>query len=334
VAGTNPNGSAIICVIVTTSPRIVSLLPSATEIVAALGFADHLVGRSHECDFPAGVETLPACSSTKIPVEGTSYEIDERVKEIVAEGLSVYRVDAERLRELQPDLILTQTQCAVCAVTPRDLEQALCTWTGAQPAMISLEPNNLNDVWNDIRRVGDALGVLSRADELIGLLTNRLAAIREKTRESSRPSVAAIEWLGPLMAGGNWMPELIEIAGGKSLFARPGEHSSWLDWASLIEADPECILLLPCGFKIAQTIRDLNLLTENPAWPDLRAVKQGQVYAIDGHHFFNRPGPRLVESAEIVAEILHPDRFSFAHRATGWISIEEAPRFLAAARGN
>src|SRR3954468_10016437 len=141
------------------SPRIISLLPSATEIVAALGFGDHLVGRSHECDFPPGVEKLPICSATKVPVHGSSYEIDERVKKIVAEGLSVYRVDADRLRELQPDLILTQTQCAVCAVTPADLEEALGSWTGLRPRILSLEPNNLDDVWNDFHRVGDALGV-------------------------------------------------------------------------------------------------------------------------------------------------------------------------------
>src|SRR5438105_118090 len=312
----------------TSSPRIISLLPSATEIVAALGFVEHLVGRSHECDFPPGVEKLPPCSSTKVPLHGTSYEIDQRVKEIVAEGLSVYRVNVECLRELQPDLILTQTQCAVCAVTPRDLERALCTWVGTKPAMVSLEPNNLDDVWNDIRRVGEALGVLPRAEELIGLLTKRLAAIRDEAQTApSRPTVAALEWLGPLMAGGNWMPELIEMAGGRSLFARAGEHSNWLDWTSLIEADPEVMLLVPCGFKIAQTIRDLNLLTENPAWANLRAARQRQVYLIDGHHFFNRPGPRLVESAEIVAEILHPNRFDFGHRGTGWIPMDDAERF-------
>ena len=313
----------------TSSPRIISLLPSATEIVAALGFGNHLVGRSHECDFPPGVERLPICSSTKVPADGTSGEIDERVKAIVAEGLSVYRVDADRLRELRPDFILTQTQCAVCAVTPRDLDQALCSWTGAQPKMISLEPNDLNDVWNDIRRVGEALGVRDRAEELVDSLAQRLTAIREKARRAeSQSSVAAIEWLDPLMAGGNWMPELIEIAGGTSLFAKPGEHSDWLEWAALTEADPEVILLLPCGFKIAQTIRDLNLLTNNPAWATLRAVKEGRVYLIDGHHFFNRPGPRLVESAEIVAEILHPDRFNFGHRGAGWISLGEAAQTL------
>jgi len=303
-------------------------LPSATEIVAALGLAEHLVGRSHECDFPAGVEALPVCSSTKIPHHGSSYEIDDRVKQIVAEGLSVYRVDVDRLRQLRPDFILTQTQCAVCAVTPRDLEQALCTWVGAQPAILSVEPNDLGDVWNDIRRVGEALGVSGRAEELTASLTRRLAAIRDTAAAAgSRPSIAAIEWLGPLMAGGNWMPELIGIAGGRSLFAAAGEHSSWLDWADLIEADPEMILLLPCGFRIPQTIADLGLLTQNPAWAKLRAAQTGRVYLIDGHHFLNRPGPRLVESAEIVAEILHPERFAFGHRGTGWISLDETVGF-------
>ena len=306
-------------------PRIISLLPSATEIAAALGFAQHLVGRSHECDFPPGVEQLPVCSSSKVPVRGSSFEIDERVKAIVAEGLSVYRVDVERLRELEPDLILTQTQCVVCAVTPRDLEEALCTWVGTEPAILSLEPNNLDDVWNDIRRVGDALGVSQRANELIASLTRRLADIRERTSAiKTRPRVAAIEWLGPLMAGGNWMPELIEIAGGRSLFAQGGEHSTWLDWPALVEADPEFILLLPCGFTIPQTIADLDLLTQNPAWSKLRATRSGEVYLIDGHHFFNRPGPRLVESAEIMAEILHPDHFDFGHRGAGWITLADA----------
>jgi iron complex transport system substrate-binding protein len=306
-------------------PRIISLLPSATEIVAALGFVQHLVGRSHECDFPPGVEKLAVCSSSKVPARGSSFEIDERVKAIVAEGLSVYRVDVERLRELQPDLILTQTQCAVCAVTPRDLEEALCTWVGTEPAILSLEPNNLDDVWSDIRRVGDALGVSQRPNELIAALTHRLAEIRERTSAiKTRPRVAAIEWLGPLMAGGNWMPELIEIAGGRSLFAQGGEHSTWLDWPALVEADPEVILLVPCGFTIPQTIADLDLLTQNPAWSKLRAARSGEVYLIDGHHFFNRPGPRLVESAEIVAEILHPDHFDFGHRGAGWIALADA----------
>ena len=311
-----------------THPRIISLLPSATEIVAALGFAEYLVGRSHECDFPPAVEQLPVCSSTKIRSDRSSHEIDKQVKEIVAEGLSVYHVDVDCLRELEPDLILTQTQCAVCAVTPRDLEQALCSWVGARPTMLSLEPNNLGDVWNDIRRIGQALGAPERSNELIDSLERRLCAIREQTASiPTRPRVAAMEWLGPLMAGGNWMPELIEIAGGSSMLAQAGEHSSSLEWSDLVEADPDVILLVPCGFRISQTTADLDLLTRNPAWPKLRAVQDEDIYLIDGHHFFNRPGPRLVESAEIVAEILHPDRLVFGHRGTGWITLHDAAQF-------
>jgi iron complex transport system substrate-binding protein len=305
-------------------PRIVSLLPSATEIVAALGLTDHLVGRSHECDFPPGVEQLPVCSSSKVPARGSSYEIDERVKEITAEGLSVYRVDAALLRELQPDIILTQTQCAVCAVTPRDLEQAVCTWVGAQPAILSLEPNDLSGVWIDMLAVGEALEVPTRANDLVATLKHRLDSIRERTHSiQNRPRVAAIEWLGPLMAGGNWMPELITIAGGDSLFAQSGQHSPWLEWTDLVENDPDVILLVPCGFRISQTISDLELLTSHAAWPKLRAVRDGRVYLIDGHHFFNRPGPRLVESAEITAEILHEEQFVFGHHGSGWIALHE-----------
>jgi iron complex transport system substrate-binding protein len=313
-----------------TSPRIISLLPSATEIATTLGFARDLVGRSHECDFPPGVERLPICSSTKVSAHASSYDIDKQVKEIVANGLSVYHVDAERLRQLQPDLILTQTQCAVCAVTPRDLEEALCTWVGAQPTLLSLEPNNLDDVWNDFRRVGQALGGLQRAEDVIATLRQRLDAIHAKAAAAEKyPSVAVLEWLGPLMSGGNWMPELVKIAGGRPLFAQAGEHSPWLDWAELIEADPEVILLAPCGFKIPQTLADLDLLTQNSHWTKLRAVAHQQVYVIDGHAFFNRPGPRLVESAEIVAEILHPDRFSFGHRGSDWVPLSGAGQFSA-----
>jgi iron complex transport system substrate-binding protein len=310
------------------APRIISLLPSATEIVAALGFVDHLVGRSHECDFPSDVEKLPICSSTKVPATETSYEIDERVKTIVAQGISVYRVDVDRLRQLQPDLILTQTQCAVCAVTPGDLKEALYTWIGARPTIVSLEPNSLDDVWSDIRRVGDALGASQKAENLIESCRKRLVALQDRTNEAvHRPTVAGIEWMGPLMAGGNWMPDLIEIAGGRSLFAEPSKHSHWLEWSYLIEADPDVILLFPCGFKIAQTIGDLDLLRANPDWANLRAVKDRRVYVIDGHHFFNRPGPRLVESAEMVAEILHPDRFAFGHHGTGWITLEDVASY-------
>ncbi|WP_068875622.1 MULTISPECIES: cobalamin-binding protein [unclassified Phenylobacterium] len=302
--------------------RIVSLLPSATEIVAAVGMAEQLVGRSHQCDFPPQVRHLPALSETKVRLDGTSRDIDRRVNEIIAQGVSVYRVDAERLRALRPDVIVTQTQCAICAVTPGDLEDALCEWTGMAPALVSLEPNDLSDVWGDMRRVGQALGADAAAERAIAALQSRLAAIRETAgRAAYRPTVAAIEWIDPLMAGGNWMPELIEAAGGESLFATPGQHSPWLDWRALAAADPDVILLLPCGFTLEQSLADVPLLQARPEWAALSAVRRGQVYVIDGHHYFNRPGPRLVESAEMIAEILHPDRFAFGHEGRGWVRL-------------
>jgi iron complex transport system substrate-binding protein len=302
--------------------RIVSLLPSATEIVAAVGMTDSLVGRSHQCDFPAQVRHLPALSETKVNLDGTSRDIDRRVNEIIAQGVSVYRVDAELLRSLKPDVILTQTQCAICAVTPGDLEDALCEWTGMAPVLVSLEPNDLSDVWGDMRKVGQALGTEAMAEQAIAGLQGRLQAIRvTASRALYEPTVAAIEWIDPLMAGGNWMPELIEAAGGESLFATPRQHSPWLDWSALAAADPDVILLLPCGFTIAQSLADLPLLRARPEWAGLSAVRRGQVYVIDGHHYFNRPGPRLVESAEMIAEILHPDLFAFGHEGTGWVRL-------------
>lgn len=310
---------------VVSGARIVSLLPSATEIVVALGLGDSLVGRSHECDFPPWVERLPVCSESKVPAEGASRDIDQRVKAIVTEGLSVYRVDADLLRRLRPDFVVTQTQCAVCAVTPGDLDETLCAWTGGRPTILSVEPDDLSDVWGDLMRVGEALDAAPKARQVVDALRGRLDRLREQADAAgSRPSVAAIEWMDPLMAGGNWMPELIEIAGGASLLAEPGKHSPWLDWTGLTASDPDVILLLPCGFRIARTLADLGALTGNPAWSALRAVRAGRVYVADGHHYFNRPGPRLVESAEIVAEILHPDRFAFGHRGTGWVALEDA----------
>ncbi len=286
------------------SPRVVSLLPSATEIAVAVGVTDGLVGRSHECDFPPFVGALPVCTSTKLEKGLTSRQIDDRVQEIVRQGLSVYAVDTPLLRALRPDVILTQSQCAVCAVTPADLEEALCAWTGVTPALLSLAPDALGDVWEDLRRVGEAVGAADRAEAAVADLQARLAVIGADAPVTGRPTVAAIEWIDPLMAAGNWVPELIEIAGGTPLFAAAGQHSPWLDWHSLAAADPDIIVLMPCGYQIPQTLGDLPPLIGHAGWRDLSAVRQGRVYVADGHHFFNRPGPRLVESAQILADII------------------------------
>ena len=304
------------------APRVVSLLPSATEIAVALGFEAHLVGRSHECDFPPAVEALPALTATKLRKGLSSVEIDQRVQEIVRQGLSAYEVDAQRLRALRPDVILTQTQCAVCAVTPRDLEEALAAWSGAEPALVSLAPDNLADVWGDFGRVGAALGLpTASAEATVARLKDRLAALAARAQAAPRrPRVAAVEWIAPLMAAGNWVPELVALAGGDNLFARPGQHSPWLEWEALAAADPDVVVLMPCGFRIPQTLAELAPLAGDPRWRGLRAVREGRVYAADGHHLFNRPGPRLVESAETLAEILHPGHFDFGHRGRYWVA--------------
>ena len=220
-------------------PRIVSLIASATEIVCALGFEGQLVGRSHECDFPESVRRLPVCTAPKFDVEGSSCEIDQRVKALLRDALSVYRVDEQRLRELEPDVIVTQSQCDVCAVSLRDVERAVCSWLSACPRLVSLQPNALADVWTDIEHVAEALDVRERGDELIRSLQGRMGAIAGRSQSlPSRPTVACIEWIDPLMAAGNWMPELVEMAGGVNLFGEAGKHSPWMTWDELVEARP------------------------------------------------------------------------------------------------
>jgi iron complex transport system substrate-binding protein len=305
-----------------TESRIISLIASATEIVCALGFESQMVGRSHECDFPASVKRLPVCTSPKFEVEGLSYEIDQRVKAILQEALSVYRVDADLLERLRPSHIITQSQCEVCAVSLKDVEQAVCLFTGSQPVIVSLEPNALADVWSDIRRVAAALNSSERGEELVaGLLRRMDEVVAEARTAQSRPTVACVEWIEPLMAAGNWMPELVEMAGGVNLFGETGRHSPWMSWEELVAADPDVIFISPCGFDIARTMEETHLLTGKREWRELKAAKENRVFVADGNQYFNRPGPRLVESLEILAELLHPELFHFGHEEKGWLRL-------------
>jgi iron complex transport system substrate-binding protein len=284
-------------------------------MVSALGFGDWLVGRSHECDFPPGVDRLPAVTEPKFPTDGTSYAIDQRVKAILQEGLSVYRVHADALAALRPDVIVTQDQCQVCAVSLADVEGALCELVGSRPRVVSLQPDCLADVWADIRRVAAALGAPARGDELVASMQARMAATAEAARPLARPRVAVIEWIDPLMAAGNWMPELVALAGGTNLFGEAGKHSPWMTFDALVAADPDVIFVSPCGFDLARTRADMPALAERPGWRDLAAVRAGRVFLADGNQYFNRPGPRLVDSLEILAEVLHP---SLGGGRPGW----------------
>ena len=302
--------------------RIVSLIPSATEIVCALGCEDQLVGRSHECDFPTSVTSRPICTEPKVPMDGSSQDIDQGVKKLLRDTLSVYRVHTDTLQQLHPDLIVTQTQCDVCAVSLRDVEEAVAEWTGSTPTIVSLQTTDLSGVWEDIARVAKATGKIDQGTQVIQSLQARMTAIADGTRSlSDHPTVGCIEWMEPLMSSGNWMPELVTMAGGQNIFGNAGDHAPWITWEALQKADPEILLVLPCGFSIQRSREELSTLTENPIWPTLKAVQAGKVYLTDGNQFFNRPGPRLVESLEILAEIFHPSVFRFGHEVTGWQPI-------------
>ena len=300
-------------------PRVVSLLASATEIICALDAQAMLVGRSHECDFPADIRGLPALSRPRLDPMRPSAAIDRDVRALLEEALSIYDIDAERLAASRPDVIVTQTQCEVCAVSLADVERALAAWIGARPSLVALAPFALADVYADIARIGEALGRRAAANALVSDMGTRMAAIADAARDLPRPRVAAIEWIDPPMAAGNWMPELIAMAGGASLFGEPGRRSPWLDLDKLAAADPDLVAILPCGFDIARTRTELPALARRPQWPALRAVARGAVFLLDGNQYFNRPGPRLVESLEILAEILHPTRFRFGHEGRGWV---------------
>lgn len=300
-------------------PRIVSLLPACTEVVCALGLENCLVGRSHECDFPKSVRRLPACTASKIKTDSSSAEIDRDVKALAQTALSLYDVDGAQLRALKPDIILTQAQCAVCAVSLEDVEAAVADWTGARPKVLSWSPNRLADFWTELARVGDELGVAGSARELVRELKGRVADVIMKSAQvTRRPSVACIEWLDPLMVAGNWVPELVELAGGKSLFGEPGKHSPKLDWNVLRERNPEVLVIMPCGLDLERTERELPALTSRLGWSKLRAVQRNNVCVTDGNSYFNRPGPRLVESLEILGEILQPGYFSYGHEGRAW----------------
>ena len=304
-------------------PRVVSLLPSATEIVAALGFADTLVGRSHECDFPEEVGELPVCTEPKLDASRPSAEIHRSVSALLSESLSVYRVDPGVLRELAPTHVVTQVQCEVCAVSLADVEGALTEWAGERPALVALNPSSLAEAFTDICRVAAALGAPDRGRRLVARLRERMEKIASSARTlPDRPRVATLEWLSPLMTAGNWMPELVAMAGGTDLFGAAGSHSAWIGWDELRAADPDVLVAFPCGFPLERVRREVGVVTSLPGWSRLRAVAAGRVYLAEGNQYFNRPGPRLVETLEILAEVLHPQRFAFGHEGKGWLRLQ------------
>ncbi|HEY0244549.1 MAG TPA: cobalamin-binding protein [Mucilaginibacter sp.] len=302
--------------------KIVSLLPSATEIVCALGLEDNLVGRSHECDYPESIKHLPVCSEANFPDGLSSAAIDVKVKEILADALSVYTIKREQIKQLAPDIVLTQAQCEVCAVSLKDVEEALENYLDKQARIVSLQPNSLGDIFKDITTVANALKVTERGNALVEDLQERVDIVRHKLKYiESKPTVACIEWLEPMMVSGNWIPELVSIAGGASILAQAGKHSPYIQWQDIQSQDPDIIIVMPCGFSIERTMKEMNLLLQLPGFGDLKAVKNNRLYIADGNQYFNRPGPRIVDSIEILAEIINPKQFIFGYEGEGWIKF-------------
>jgi iron complex transport system substrate-binding protein len=306
------------------SKRIVSLLASASEIVAALGASSQLVGRSHECDFPPEIAAVPVLTRARVDGEMPSGEIDRGVRGLIDNALSIHALDASRLKELAPDIIITQTLCEACAVTPEDVDNALAEWTGSKPRVLALEPRGLGDVASDIFRIAAAI---KREQEGLGLLTaieKRFDAIVARVAEledHERLTVAALEWIDPLVGAGHWVPELIEMAGGISLTGKSGQASARIELADLAARDPDVIIVAPRGLDLRRARAEMAMLALRPEWRALRAVATRQVFLIDGGALVNRPGPRLAESLESIAEILHRQLFVFGHRGRYWDSF-------------
>ncbi len=307
-------------------PRVVSLIPGATEILHFVGAGEALVGVTHECDYPPGVEKLPRLTGVSVDHHSmTSAEIDAAIGERLTDTGSIYSLDAKLLEELEPDLVLTQGLCDVCAVSLNIVEQAAA---GLQetPRILSTNPTSLDEVLEATVEVGDAVGRGAEARAKVAALRERLARVEEAVAGLPRPRVGCIEWLDPPISAGHWIPEMVRLAGGEELFAGAGEPSRRLSWSEVFEAAPEVLVLMPCGFDAARAAREARVLPELTGWKDLPAVEHGRVWAVDANSYFSRPAPRLVEGVEILARILHPEALP------GVPEPEDAARFAVPVR--
>jgi iron complex transport system substrate-binding protein len=284
--------------------RIVSLLPSATEILFAIGAGNDVVGVTHECDFPEAATSLPHLTSSALPQSGDPAEIDRHVRKSLHAGSSLYHLDADLLERLAPDLIVTQELCEVCAVSYSIVDRA-ARRLSSDPRIVSLEPSSLEDVYANIETLGRFTAHESGARELIASLQARIETLQQRVASLPKTRVLVMEWTEPPMSGGHWTPQLVEIAGGIPVLGNPGANSQVLTWEQIAQADPDAIIVAPCGFDLDKTNDAVQRLRSIPQWNALRAVRSGNVAPVDGNAYVNRPGPRLVDTAEIFAGILH-----------------------------
>ncbi len=290
--------------------RIASLLPSATELVCALGLVDELVGVSHDCDYPPEIRGTAVLSEAIVTPDLPSGAIDARIRAQVHRGKSVYHLDAGQLAALRPDLILTQELCSVCAPSYTLVKEAAKVLEG-ETNIVSLEPLDLHDILDNIRLIGDLTRQRAQADALIRDLRTRLDRIRDGAARLPRPRVVCIEWLDPIYIAGHWVPQMVEYAGGRDVLGRSREPSVVASWEDVVTAEPDVLVLAPCGFDVPRAREELHLLTSRRGWNQIPAVRDGNVYLTDATSFFSRPGPRIITGLEILAAILHPEVFSF-----------------------
>ncbi|QPJ64175.1 MAG: ABC transporter substrate-binding protein [Candidatus Nitrohelix vancouverensis] len=291
--------------------KVVTLLPSATEIVCRLGMESSLVGVSHECDFPESISALPHLTSSRINVRASSGEIHQSVEDILKSTVSIYDLNVELLQELQPDIVITQDLCDVCAVSFDKVEEACRTLTGKEVKIISLRPRGWGDIWDDVARVAEALGAQDTCRSLMMEVQERIRTVRDRviSKKPPRRKVLAIEWIDPVMAGGLWLPEMIEMIRCEALEAKAGMNAVTLSKERLNEINPDVVIVKPCGYKMSKTLSEIEALKGAAPWSGWKAGINNETYLVDGNSYFNRPGPRLLDSLEILAACVHPDLF-------------------------
>jgi iron complex transport system substrate-binding protein len=302
--------------------RVLSLLAGATELVCELGAGSLLVGRSHECDHPAWVRQLPAVSRPTFEITGSSADIDARVRERLSTGQPLYSVDAQLVAELAPDLILSQTHCDVCAVTPADLSRSsspVCSHP-----VHALTASTIDGVLKDFLDVARVLGVVEKGQHLVERIWARLEWLKVRAQSLPHPTVVCLEWIDPVFPMSNWGPEVVALAGGAGLLGAPGRHSTMTPWQAVRQADPEVLVVAPCGFDVPRTLSEMPTLAARPGFKELRAVRSGRVYVADGNLYFNRSGPSLFETPELLAQILHPNVFAPTRCGAAWVQWPSA----------
>jgi iron complex transport system substrate-binding protein len=310
--------------------RICSLLPSATEVIALLGLSDELVGISHECDYPPSVKSVPIMVEPMVPPhELSSADIDRQVSQLVASGQRLYRLKDHLLRQAQPDLILSQDLCHVCAVTPDQLHDAICSMP-RQPTLLTLNPRTVHDVIDDVIRIGDAANRSAEGHRLAAHLRDRLGTVQTRIQGySQRPRVVCIEWLSPLYVAGHWVPEMVQLAGGQDVLAQPGSPSRVVTWSEVLAAAPDVLIVMPCGFSVERTQRELGQMMQQTGQWSLSSDLAQYTFLVDASSYFSRPGPRLIDGIELLAALLHPSDHDHVHesmaRRLGPLPIHQCP---------